>query len=69
MAVLGARLNFSANQTEENTMNRRTAFTLTAMALLCGGVSLSGPALAQQFGSAADAKVFYGCTAAPITRG
>ena len=37
-------------------MNRRTAFSLTAMALLCGGVSLSGAALAQQFGSAADAK-------------
>jgi hypothetical protein len=66
MAVLGARLNFSANQTEENTMNRCTAFTLTAMALLCGGVSLSGPALAQQFGSAADAKAMLTKTVAAL---
>jgi hypothetical protein len=41
---------------EENTMNRRTALTLTAMALLCSGVSLSGVAVAQQFGTAAEAK-------------
>jgi signal transduction histidine kinase len=66
MAVLGARLNFLQSNTEENTMNRRTAFTLSAVALLCGGVSLSGAALAQQFGSAADAKAMLTKTVAAL---
>jgi hypothetical protein len=47
-------------------MNRRTAFTLTAMALLCGGASLSGAALAQQSGTAAEAKAMLLKTAAAM---
>jgi Cache domain len=37
-------------------MDRRTAPTLTTMTLLLSGVTLGGTAIAQQFGSAAEAK-------------
>jgi hypothetical protein len=37
-------------------MNRRTALTLTTMALVCSGTLLSGAAVAQQFGTAVEAK-------------
>ena len=47
-------------------MNRRTALTLTTMALLCGGAALSGAAVAQQFGTAADAKAMLTKTVAAL---
>src|ERR1700724_236471 len=47
-------------------MNRRTALALTTMALLCGGAALSGAAVAQQFGTAADAKAMLAKTVAAL---
>jgi signal transduction histidine kinase len=66
MAAVGACLNSSASQPEEDTMNRRTALTLTTMTLLLSGVSLYGTAIAQQFGSAADAKAMLTKTVAAL---
>jgi hypothetical protein len=65
MAADGARLNLSANQTEEIQMNRRTALTLTT-ALLLSGSSLYGAAVAQQFGTAADAKAMLAKTVSAL---
>ena len=47
-------------------MNRRSALALTTMALLCGGAALSGAAVAQQFGTAADAKAMLTKTFAAL---
>jgi hypothetical protein len=66
LAAVGARLDAAANQTEENAMNRRTAFTLPTMALLCAAASYSNAAMAQQFGTAADAKAMLTKTVAAL---
>jgi signal transduction histidine kinase len=47
-------------------MNRRNTLALTSMALLCFGVFLSGSAVAQQFGTAADAKAMLAKTVAAL---
>jgi len=47
-------------------MNRRTALALTTMTLLLSGVSLYGTAIAQQFGTAADAKAMLEKTATAL---
>jgi hypothetical protein len=47
-------------------MNRCAAVTLTTMALLCCGVAFSGAAVAQQFGTAAEAKAMLVKTVAAI---
>jgi Single Cache domain 2 len=52
--------------TKEETMNRRTALTLTAIVLLCSAASFFGAAVAQQFGTAADAKAMLAKTVAAL---
>jgi signal transduction histidine kinase len=47
-------------------MHRRTAFAVGTMALLCCGLSLSGAAVAQQLGTAAEAKAMLEKTVAAL---